>query len=36
MTAASTLTGELRTSLSEGSARIQREFETSGDGRAVN
>jgi len=34
MTAASTLT-ELRTSLSQGSARIQREFETSGDGRAA-
>src|SRR6267378_879570 len=35
MTAASTLTGELRASLSEESARIQREFETSGDGRAA-
>jgi [protein-PII] uridylyltransferase len=35
MTAASTLIGELRGSLSEESARIQREFETAGDGRAA-
>ena len=35
MTAASSLIGELRGSLGEESARIQREFETSGDGRAA-
>jgi [protein-PII] uridylyltransferase len=35
MMAASTLIGELRTSLTEESARIQREFEASGDGRAA-
>jgi [protein-PII] uridylyltransferase len=35
MTAASTLIGELRGSLSQESARIQRDFETSGDGRAA-
>jgi [protein-PII] uridylyltransferase len=35
MMAASTLIGELRSFLSDESARIQREFETSGDGRAA-
>ena len=35
MMAASPLIGELRTSLSDESARIQREFEASGDGRAA-
>src|SRR5438552_3550550 len=35
MTAASTLIVELRTSLSEEHARIQRDFESSGDGRAA-
>jgi len=35
MMAASSLIGELRTSLSDESARIQREFEASGDGRAA-
>ena len=35
MMAASSLIGELRTSLSEESARIQREFEASGDGRVA-
>ena len=35
MMAASTLIGELRTSLTDESARIQREFEASGDGRAA-
>lgn len=35
MTAASTLIGELRGSLTDESARIQRDFETSGDGRAA-
>jgi [protein-PII] uridylyltransferase len=35
MTAASSLIGELRGSLSEESARIQREFAASGDGRAA-
>lgn len=35
MTATSSLIGELRGSLSEKSARIQREFEASGDGRAA-
>lgn len=35
MMAASSLIGELRGSLTEQSARIQREFETSGDGRAA-
>jgi len=35
MTPASSLIGELRTSLSEQSARIQREFEASGDGRTA-
>ena len=34
MMAASSLIGELRSSLSDESARIQREFETTGDGRA--
>ena len=34
MMAASPLIGELRSSLSDESARIQREFETTGDGRA--
>jgi [protein-PII] uridylyltransferase len=34
MVAASSLIGELRGSISDESARIQREFETSGDGRA--
>ena len=34
MMAASSLIGELRGSISEESARIQREFETTGDGRA--
>ena|SRR5271165_3643720 len=33
--AATTLIGELRTSLNEESARIQREFEATGDGRAA-
>ena len=33
--AATTLIGELRTSLNEESARIQREFEANGDGRAA-
>src|SRR5579864_650607 len=35
MTAASSLTMELRGSLAEEMARIRREFETSGDGRAA-
>lgn len=35
MTAASSLIGELRGSLSEESARIQREFEATGDGKAA-
>ncbi len=35
MTAASSLIGELRSSLTEESARIQREFEATGDGRAA-
>jgi [protein-PII] uridylyltransferase len=35
MMAASSLIGELRTSLNDESARIQGEFETAGDGRAV-
>src|SRR5580704_2761735 len=35
MMAASPLIGELRTSLNDESARIQREFEASGDGRAA-
>jgi [protein-PII] uridylyltransferase len=35
MMAASSLIGELRTSLSDESARIQREFEASGDGRVA-
>src|SRR5579863_2542792 len=35
MTAASSLTGELRLHLSEESARIQKEFEASGDGRSA-
>ena len=35
MTATSSLIGELRSSLSDESARIQREFEASGDGRAA-
>jgi [protein-PII] uridylyltransferase len=35
MTAASLLIGELRSSLSETTARMQREFEASGDGRAA-
>jgi [protein-PII] uridylyltransferase len=35
MKAASSLIGELRSTLSEESARIQREFEASGDGRAA-
>ena len=35
MTAASLLIGELRSSLSEATARMQREFEASGDGRAA-
>ena len=34
MVAASSLIGELRGSINDESARIQREFETSGDGRA--
>src|SRR5215469_10960462 len=34
MMAASPLIGELRSSLSDESARIQREFETTGEGRA--
>jgi UTP:GlnB (protein PII) uridylyltransferase len=35
MTATSSLISELRSSLSDESARIQREFEASGDGRAA-
>jgi len=35
MTAASSLIGELRSSLSDESARIQREFEATGDGRSA-
>src|SRR5580704_14898835 len=35
MTAASSLIGELRGSLAEESARIQREFDSSGDGRTA-